>query len=340
VSRDLALKVADTVLYEGYMLYPYRPSAIKNRQRWTFGILYPPAYEEVRAGTERASMHSECVVLTGGETVINLQLRFLQLLAREVMASIEEGLSAVPSLIVDGQVFESWDQGVERSVKVHFLMSESQQRDEFGFPGSYESESLADKSGHVAGRMTRTQHEVKGSISLRSEAISGSALKLTIDVANEVALPPDVNSRNAAFLQSLVSAQTILTVTGGEFVSLLEPPDNLRDVVSSCRQVGNFPVLLGEPGTRDMLLCSPILLYDYPRIAPETVGDFFDGTEMDEMLTLRVMTLTDQEKSEMRQADARTRDLLQRTEETARRQLGRVHGVIRSLRPLEESREP
>ena len=52
-----------------------------------------------------------------------------------------------------------------------------------------------------------------------------------------------------------------------------------------------------------MLLCSPIILYDYPQIAPESAGDFYDATEMDEMLTLRVMTLTDDEKNEMRRAD-------------------------------------
>ena len=62
MNRELAKKVADVVLYEGYMLFPYRPSAIKNRQRWTFGILYPPAFGEVQQGTERATMHSECLV--------------------------------------------------------------------------------------------------------------------------------------------------------------------------------------------------------------------------------------------------------------------------------------
>jgi hypothetical protein len=97
--------------------------------------------------------------------------------------------------------------------------------------------------------------------------------------------------------------------------------------------VGNFPVLVGEEGDRDMMLCSPIVLYDYPQIAPESAGDFYDSTEMDEMLTLRVMTLTDNEKTEMRNADDRVRDLLQRTEETAREQLMRTHGTIRGLRP-------
>lgn len=82
-----------------------------------------------------------------------------------------------------------------------------------------------------------------------------------------------------------------------------------------------------------MLFCSPILLYDYPQIAPESSGDFYDATEIDEMLTLRVMTLTDEEKQEMRLADDRVRAILDRTEATAREQLMRTHGTLRNLRP-------
>jgi len=155
-------------------------------------------------------------------------------------------------------------------------------------------------------------------------------------VINETVLDGDPADRNRALLYSLLSAHSILSIQGGTFLSLLDPPDELREVATTCSNKGNFPVLLGEPGSTDMLLCSPILLYDYPQIAPESAGDFFDATEMDEMLTLRVMTLTDAEKKEMSLADDRVRALLQRTEETARDQLMRTHGVIRNLRPAED----
>ena len=42
MSADLR-KLADTILYEGYILWPYRRSALKNRKRWTFGCVFPPA---------------------------------------------------------------------------------------------------------------------------------------------------------------------------------------------------------------------------------------------------------------------------------------------------------
>ncbi len=137
-------------------------------------------------------------------------------------------------------------------------------------------------------------------------------------------------------LTSLLSAHTILSITGGEFVSLLDPPEDLRQAVSECKNIGNFPVLVGDEGERDMMLCSPIVLYDYPQIAPESAGDFFDGTEMDEMLTLRVMTLTEEEKDQMRSGNDHVRNLLQRTEASAREQLMRTHGTIRSMKSVNE----
>lgn len=111
--------------------------------------------------------------------------------------------------------------------------------------------------------------------------------------------------RDEALPQSLVSAHILLGITDGEFVSLLDPPLEFSDSVATCKNTGVFPVLAGEEPGRDILFCSPIILYDYPKIAPESEGDFFDGTEMDEMLTLRVLTLSDAEKDEIRNGDPR-----------------------------------
>jgi hypothetical protein len=84
------------------------------------------------------------------------------------------------------------------------------------------------------------------------------------------------------------------------------------------------------------MLSSPIILYDYPRIAPESPGDLFDGTEIDEILTLRVMAMTDAEKSEMRQVNDFARRILERTESLGRDHMMKMHGTIRDLRPFEE----
>lgn len=336
MNRGLAKKVADAVLYEGYMLYPYRPSAVKNQQRWSFGTLYPPAYTEVGKGTERNKMHSECLLQTTGDAAIQVQLRFLQPLARQVAKSVDNHFESVASLVVDGRRIESWDEGVERSVEFAFSTLADTQKLNFRFPGSSETELLNDSSGKLHGTVTRTKREVAGYVSVSSEKISDRVMKLILETVNTTQLEGDSADRNSAVSYSLLSAHNILATTGGEFVSLLDPPEELRDAAAACKNVGNFPVLVGSPPERNMLLCSPIVLYDYPQIAPESASDFYDATEMDEMLTLRVMTLTDEEKEEMSRADDRVRNLLQRTEETAREQLKRTHGTIRSMHPTRE----
>ncbi len=351
MNHEVAKKIADAVLYEGYMLYPYRPSAIKNRQRWTFGILYPPGYGEVRSGTERCHMHSECLLETAGLTTssdaaLGLELRFLHLLSRQVAKSAEGEVKGgriedsrfepVASLLVDGCRVESRDEGVERSVQLQFSLDSAREQLQFAFAGSREVELLRDSNERQVGIVSRIQEEVTGTICVLLQKLREGLMKLTVDITNTTSLDCEAGDRNSALLRSMLSAHTILTATGAEFVSLLDPPEALRDAVGACRNIGNFPVLVGVEPERDMLLCSPIILYDYPQIAPESAADFCDATEMDEMLTLRVMTLTEDEKDEMRIADDRFRDLLQCTEQNARQQLMRTHGIIRSLRPVSD----
>jgi hydrogenase maturation protease len=82
------------------------------------------------------------------------------------------------------------------------------------------------------------------------------------------------------------------------------------------------------------MLSSPIILYDYPQIAPESPGSLFDGTEIDEILSLRILTMTDEEKREMRQSDEYARQILERTESMPQEQFMKLHGAMRGLRPL------
>ena len=124
----------------------------------------------------------------------------------------------------------------------------------------------------------------------------------------------------------------MLTARGAQFVSLTDPPDRLRAEAEACRNEGTWPVLVGEPGSRDTLLSSPIILEDHPRIAPESPGELFDGGEIDGLLTLNILSLTDEEKAEMRDSDPRTREILERTENLSEEEMMRLHGAIRDLR--------
>jgi hypothetical protein len=118
----------------------------------------------------------------------------------------------------------------------------------------------------------------------------------------------------------------------GYFVSQTDPPEDLREAVAGCQNTGVWPVLVGDTDARDTILGSPIILYDFPQIAPESKGDLFDGTEIDEILTLRILTLTDEEKQELRVSDPRARDLLERLESAPPEHLLELHGVMSGVR--------
>jgi hypothetical protein len=319
VNREQVEKVANAVLYEGYMLYPYRPSAIKNKQRWSFGILYPPGYDEVRCGTERCFMHSECLIQAKENASIHCQLRFLQLISRQTT-----------------QPPASSNDVMERSVEFTLEVKEGL-RQEFRF--TFSANQTVERSlenFQEAEESDDSQHQITATISASVQEMRSGLIKLTIEVTNTTSSSHHLLDRNRALEHAMLSAHTILKLRNGEFVSLMDPPSDFRNEIAGCSNVGNFPVLAGEEGQHDTLLCSPIILYDYPQIASESAGDFFDATEMDEMLTLRVMTLTEEEKDEMRLAGGHARDLLLRTEQSAREQLARTHGTIRSMRPMNE----
>jgi hypothetical protein len=336
-------RIAKAVLYEGYMLYPYRPSSVKNQQRFNFGVVYPQAYSEAQHGTEPCRMQTECLVTGSAASQVSLRVRFLQLVQRSVEAvanSATHEFRSVPTLTIEGQTFYPWQEAVELETDVGPVDLESLSRGPlqrpFDLPATTSEEILHDSTGMLAGRLVRTQQPFAATITVEAEPAGERAFKIAVGVQN--ASPSDESTpmtREQALMHSLVSTHIVLGVKDGEFVSLLDPPESLRSLTSACRNQGWFPVLVGDEGQRDTLLVSPIILYDYPQIAPESAGDLFDGTEIDEILSLRIMTLTDAEKDEMRHSDLRTRQILERTENMPAEQFMKLHGVLRSLRPIQ-----
>src|SRR5262249_14722582 len=152
--------------------------------------------------------------------------------------------------------------------------------------------------------------------------------RVTVGILNETALPAGSRTPEEALLRSFVSTHTLLRVREGEFVSLIDPPQQWREAAAGCHNLRTRPVLGCEEGQKDAMLSSPIILYDYPQVAPESPGDLFDATEIDEILTLRILTLTEEEKQHAAAVDERARALLGRTEALAREQLMRLHGTV------------
>ncbi|WP_263352420.1 hypothetical protein [Acidicapsa acidisoli] len=352
MNLDRVEEIAEAVLYEGYMLYPYRQSSIKNQQRWNFGVLYPQSWCDLQLGSEASSMQTECLVRVSDSTRLTVKVRFLQIVQRSIArlntSKSEERVEAsrlyefVDSFESCGRVYLPWQEAVERDLTYGELDPTnllSHSCIQFTFPKGKTVEYLVDEQGREEGAIVRQWETLTGSVQLSSQRCHDGLFRLQVQVSN-LAGNDELESeeREAVLMFSMVSAHTVLGVELGEFVSLLEPPPDLKDFATECNNVGTWPVLVGDKAAKhaDTVLSSPIILYDYPQIAPESAGNLFDSTEIDEILSLRILTLTDDEKREMRQSDDRTRAILERTESMPDEQFLKLHGVLRGLTPVNE----
>jgi len=252
-------KIANAVLYEGFLLYPYRKSSVKNQQRWHFGTIGPVG------GADRSVMQTECLVDGGARTALDVKVRFLQ-------------------------------DEIEREITLAGLsLGGPAARHPFSFP------------------------PLAGALEIESMPVSERVFRFTVRISN-------LSAR-----ASMLSTHTLLGVSEGAFLSLLDPPAEFRAAAAACKNIATWPVLAGREGEHSLMLSSPIILYDYPQIAPESAGDLFDGTEIDEILSLRVLTLSEEEKQELRAGDGRARGILDRTEALPPEAFAKMHGAIRGL---------
>jgi hypothetical protein len=335
---DAVKKIAEAVLYEGYILWPYRRSAKKNQQRWTFGGVYPRAYSEARGEDDPWIMQTQCPLSGEEESTAEVKVRFLHVTERKVGRRNGEGLEFVEELRVGGELYLPWDEATEREITVgRFELSdllESPKRVKIDIPGGSREEPLAESTGEVVGALVRSWRTLCGTVEVDAETVQEGTFKVTVRITNTT--PWGGEDRESTLRQTFVSTHTVLKVEGGEFVSLTDPPEEFREAVRGCENLKTWPVLVGEEGTRNMLLSSPIILYDYPQIAPESPGDLFDGGEIDQLLILNILTLTDEEKEEMRASDPRGREILARCESLSPEELMNLHGAVREFRMLRE----
>ena len=325
MNLDLVRRIADAVLYEGYILYPYRASARKNRSRWQFGVVMAPGYAAADP-SERSFMQTECVLEHTGQPVVEVILRFLQVQRRST-----EGTAP-------GAAIPAWDEAVEREVRFTVGRDKVQGQGgirEFAIPGGEDREPLAREGTGQAGFTVRRREPLAGVISVAATPVPGpwQAILLQVRVENRTVADPVPRLRDQALSTALVAAHVIMTVSGGAFVSMTDPPEWAKPAVTGCDNVGCWPVLAEPGGGRQVMLSSPIILYDHPELAPESPGELYDGTEIDEILTLRTLALSDDEKLEARATDQRAAALIDRVESLDPQAMQGLHGTIRSLRP-------
>jgi hypothetical protein len=341
---DAVKKIAEAVLYEGYILWPYRRSATKNQQRWTFGGVYPRAYSEARGQDDPWIMQTQCLVSGDEDAVVEVKVRFLHVTERKVgrrrrdVACNVSTFDFVDELRIGEDLYLPWNEATEREIAVgRFELSElleSPKRVGIDIPGGSTEEPLAEPTGEVVGALVRSWRALCGTVEVEAEPLREGAFRVTVRITNTT--PWEGEDRESTLEQTFVSTHTALEVEGGEFVSLTDPPEEFREDAQGCENLKTWPVLVGEEGERDKLLSSPIILYDYPQIAPESPGDLFDGTEIDQLLIMNVLTLTDEEKEEMRASDPRAREILERCESLSPEELMNLHGAVREFRMLRE----
>jgi hypothetical protein len=303
VSVDAAERLLRALMFEGHVLYPYRASSLKNRRRWSFGTLYPKRFADLGA-SEPSLMRTECLV-SGSAPCVRVSVRFLRLLAR----------TAEPGS-------EPWNEAEERRIDTEEILLDAL------CEKSRTVELLLDASRSMDDGVERRGDALRAVVDVSAARLAEALFRLCVRVENATEGDRDAACDPAgAELSALVSTHTLLSCRGGRFISQIDPPAHLAAHANACRGEGAWPVLVGEVESADVMLSSPIILPDYPSVAKHSPGDLFDATEIDEILTLRVRTLSDAERREALATDPRAREVIERSEALQERELLALHGL-------------
>jgi hypothetical protein len=326
-SWDRARAVADAVLYEGYLLYPYRGTSSKNQSRWQFGVLGPPGAADAGLG-EDDTLAAEFLV--EGALAITVVVRFLQLQHRRAEREFAHGeFEPVDELVTPAGSWMTWDEAVECELSFGPIALD-------GRP--WTAPVVADAATEIefldGGRLVRQRQEVRGALAVASER-DGDLRRVSIRVGNAGDAVNRHDQKDSVIARSMIGTHIIAEVVGGQFVSLLDPPPHATDAASRCSRHRCFPVLAGPAGTQDILLISPIILYDHPEVAEQSNTALYDCTEIDEILILRVMTMTDEEKAQARATDPRAAQIIDQCDAMSPEAMARLHGVLRNPHELD-----
>ena len=200
MNQALVDQIVDAVLYEGFILYPYRPS-IKNRQRWTFGGLYPRAYCEAHGAGDAWSMQTECLLRGTGKTVVRVEVRFLHLQARLVgqldchVAELDETEAPVfhfvDELKVGDRLLQAWQEAMQRDVVLEGLDLDSLAREprhrKLTFPAGGGIEPVRGHSGDIEAVLWRDQRSVSVRVQVSAQLMGDGLFKLVVRIENNTA---------------------------------------------------------------------------------------------------------------------------------------------------------
>jgi hydrogenase maturation protease len=343
MTDDEIRRLAAAVMYEGYLLYPYRP-CVKNVRRWTFGTLFPQRHAERRG--ERLRQSTQVLVEGAEDSRLRVDVGFLQVQERIARSCVarggaeppdEEFFTPVPSLEVGDCPVLSWQEGVEQTVSTDFVplpgLCERPERSSFAKAAARRRDIVRNPSGDVVGDVLRQREMLQGELEISACRTGTGLIRITVGLTNRTPMVDPEDSREAERC-GFMGTHLLLKIERGRFLSLTDPPTGREAEAAACTQDGTWPVLVGSPGSTDAVLAAPIILPDYPSLAPESPGDLYDASEIDEILSLRIRTLSDSEKRSVRAVEDRSRALLERTERLSTETLGALHGAWRHRREM------
>jgi hypothetical protein len=305
-------------------LYPYRGTSSKNQSRWQFGVVGPPGAADAGLGEDDALAAQ---FLVEGAEAITLVVRFLQLQRRRAERELTDGrFEPVAELTTPAGSWLTWDEAIECEISFGPLVF-----DDLPWTLPVAAPEATDTELLDGGRLVRERRQIRGELTVCSEP-DGALRRVSVRLNNIGSTAVD---KDDAIARSMIGSHLIAEVIAGQFVSLLEPPPAAADAVSRCGQHRCFPVLAGPPGSADMLLISPIILYDHPEVAEQSNTALYDCTEIDEILTLRVMTMTDDEKAQARATDPRAAQIIDQCDAMTPDAMTRLHGVLRDPHRLD-----
>ncbi|HEY2601139.1 MAG TPA: hypothetical protein VGI67_06250 [Thermoleophilaceae bacterium] len=272
-------RLVESLLYEGYALYPYTPGATKNATPTPFGIVYPPAYA-ARGQSTFDHLLLDCLAEPAAGAELRAEVRFLA--PSGVRNQAEERRAELPPLGIGAP-------GVT---------------EEFGFGG-----------------LSLRMH-------LWASDVGECRVRVSLRVENTTEADGELD-RAGALRHSLISTHPIVRLSAGRFLS---PLDCGRD----CDSVNTWPVLASPDD--DVMLGAAIVLPDHPQVAPESLGNLFDSTEIEEALLLHVQVLSDEERAEIERQDPVVSEMVARAAATTPEELLRLHGRVTVRDPV--TREP
>jgi len=336
---DTNRAIADAILYEGYLIYPYRKPAVPNRQRWNFAGLFPKFYADRRG--EHWSMRCQCLLQGNAESKIAVDLRFLRITSRKIAKlrvpaprfDPQAEFEFVDQHLIRERRFLPWEEAIEAECEMMPLrvgdLIETPFVADFRHDAETSYEPLANEDGLIGGLIVRQTERVWNSVALSAEPVAGGIYKLSLQIGNKTVMLDDMcASRDLAAPFAMAAPHAILTTGNGRFLSLANPPQDLRPAALGCLNEGCWPVLIGN---EDSLLVSPTLLQDHPSAVPR-----LGTSEIDEILALRALTMSGGERAEIAAGDSRLRALLERLESMSPEEFAKLYRAWRARTPRPE----